>query len=314
MKMKNTKKAFTIIELMLAVAFIGTLLLSVAMLAMQLVNMYTKGVAMRSINALGGDIADDIKQTVNSSTLWSENIDAENGSSGYNKDSVVEAKQKYYLYDEKNNYGIFCTNSYTYIFNYQAAMLKYRNLVDKNGADNEGFLQIQISGSSNPARPYGLARIKDSSATLCRSAKSARSDATKENDFFVTSTATRTYGNVVSDHVVKVNSDKDLVVLLDGNDSNDGSDLELYDFTVMHATNSSLTRQALFDVSFVLGTMRGGINVMSSSNYCNQQAQSSSSATAEEKAAAEDMANVGMSYCAVNRFEVTVRQTGNAGV
>jgi type II secretory pathway pseudopilin PulG len=296
----SKKKAFTLIELMLAVAFIGTLLLSVAMLAMQLVNMYTKGVAMRSINAIGGDIADDLKQTITSSTKWSESIDPVDAGKGYNKEAVDNAKAKYYAYDKKG-YGIFCTNSYTYIFNYQSAMLKYRETGNTNSTD---YLLIKTSDSD--VRPYGLARVKDSAAVLCQSAKASGGSGAFFTPQVTIGSETTTYDGVESSNTIKVDP-KDLTVLLDGNDSNDGSDLELYDFSIMHATKNNLTGQALFDVGFVLGTMRGGINVMSSSNYCSQKAEGASEA-------AQNMANVGMSYCAVNRFEVTVRQTGNAGI
>ena len=299
----NTKKAFTLIELMLAVAFIGTLLLSVAMLAMQLVNMYTKGVAMRSINAIGGDIADDLKQTITSSTEWSENetspFNPIDGGSGFNKDAIEKARAKYYAYDDRG-YGVFCTNTYTYVFNYQPAMLKYRD----GKFDDGNYLKIKNEDTGEEL-PYGLARVKDPSAVLCQSAEKARKNATS-NAFFSDG-----HKGVAGDYTVTVKS-QDLTVLLDGKDSNDGSDLELYDFSVMHATRTSLTDQSLFSISFVLGTMRGGINVMSSSNYCSQKAQEG--LDAETKAAQEAMANVGMSYCAVNRFEVTVRQTGNADI
>lgn len=303
----NKKKAFTLIELMLAVAFIGTLLLSVAMLAMQLVNMYTKGVAMRSINAIGGDIADDLKQTITSSTKWSSSIDPEYGGTYYTKDIVEDAKKEYYAYNDKG-YGIFCTNSYTYIFNYQSAMLKFRE--QPVTTDTEDYISI-LQTDTSIQQPYGLVRVKDPSATLCNSAKAADKDGTSTTDFFWKDD--EKYKNVKDAHIIQVDS-KDLTILLDGNDSNDGSDLELYDFSVMHATKNSLTGQALFNVSFVIGTMRGGINVMSSSNYCSQKAQENADDEVATKEAKEKMANVGMSYCAVNRFEVTVRQTGNAGI
>lgn len=304
----SKKKAFTLIELMLAVAFIGTLLLSVAMLAMQLVNMYTKGVAMRSINAIGGDIADDLKQTITSSTKWSKSIDPAYGGANYTKDIVEDAKKEYYAYSDKG-YGVFCTNSYTYIFNYQPAMLKFR----ENPAamdDTEDYISIYQT-DTHIQRPYGLVRVKDPTATLCDSVKAADKDGTSTTDFFLKDG--EKYKSVGNAHIIQVDS-KDLTILLDGNDSNDGSDLELYDFSVMHATKNSLTGQALFNVSFVIGTMRGGINVMSSSNYCSQKAQENADDEVATKEAKEKMANVGMSYCAVNRFEVTVRQTGNAGI
>ena len=91
-KMNKSKKGFTLIELMLAVAFLGTLLLSVAMLAMRLVNMYTKGATMRAVNSVGSAIVDDVRSHVTSSNLWSESF--EEGPTKEDQDKLLLVRKR----------------------------------------------------------------------------------------------------------------------------------------------------------------------------------------------------------------------------
>ena len=262
--MKKTKQAFTIVELMLAVAFLGTLLLSIAMLTMQLINIYTKGATMRAINSTGSSMMRDIRSSVGASKEYAAINDSEDSEKDYlyrdNKDKESESR-----------YGMFCTGSYTYVWNYQNAMMDYRS--DKTG----NYLSIEVDGES---RPYGFARVADDG---CVKFKNERDNKAKK----IPSAAS------------------DMMVLLDGAESGDGTDLVLYDFSVLTATRNQVTSKALFNISFVLGTTRGGVNVVSSSNYC--QLNSNGGATA----ASQNMADVSMDYCSVNRFEFTVRQTGS---
>ena len=53
--MKKTR-GFTIIELMLAMAFLGTMLLGIATLIIRITNIYQKGLALRAVNSTGREI------------------------------------------------------------------------------------------------------------------------------------------------------------------------------------------------------------------------------------------------------------------
>ena len=311
---KNTKKGFTLIELMLAVAFLGTLLLSVAMLAMRLVDMYTKGATMRAVNSVGGAIVDDVRTHVTSSNLWTENL-----KDGFKtKDEYDASRKQYYrthtytvgdgVLEPKEtfvDYGAFCTNSYTYIFNYQTAMLKYRD--SKNKSDTESYLMV---GTETDHRPYALVRIKDTGCTQFKLLGMTEAEVNAYNDA-VTDEANKlpAYSSHYmqgENHYFKVDNMKGVTVLLDGSTSDEGTDLQLYDFAVMSATQSHVTNQVIYDIAFVLGTTRGGINVNSSNNYCTKEVAKSNQGVSN----AEDFADHAISYCSVNRFDFVVRQTG----
>lgn len=304
-KENSKKNGFTLIELMLAVAFLGTLLLSVAMLAMRLIDMYTKGSTMRAVNSIGGAIVDDMRTSITSSSNWTNHIeDFVINSEGIDK--AKEAERQYFRLHTNSetgfaDYGAFCTNSYTYVFNYQAAMLRYRE-----GA-TDGFIKI---GTSTSQRPYGLARIKDPGCSQFNLFMMSKDEFESYQKSLSTGGTPDSYDDSKvmygeNDYFEVSNLDKEVTILLDGGKSDDSTDLQLYDFTIMSATQSNVTEQAIYDIAFVLGTTRGGININSTNNYC----QKNSDAIKNEDYA-EAYANNSVNYCSVNRFEFVARQTG----
>lgn len=64
--MRN-KAGFTLIELMLAMAFVSILLLAIAGIVIQIGSIYNKGNTMRSVNQAGRNIVDDMRRTISSS-------------------------------------------------------------------------------------------------------------------------------------------------------------------------------------------------------------------------------------------------------
>lgn len=316
-KINKSKKGFTLIELMLAVAFLGTLLLSVAMLAMRLVNMYTKGATMRAVNSVGSAIVDDVRSHVTSSNLWS--VSFEDGLTKEDQDKSTRRYYRVHTYDVNDattgtktqfvDYGAFCTNSYTYIFNYQAAMLRYRNpeSVPETMPETQRYLMVGTNETNR--RPYALVRIKDTGCAQFNLLGMNEEEIKKYNEK-ITDDTQKLQENTndfmkAQGHYLKVNNEDDITVLLDGSTSDEGTDLQLYDFAVMSAAQSHVTNQVIYDIAFVLGTTRGGIDVKSSNNYCSKNSKVSG-----DTDAAKDFAHHGISYCSVNRFDFVVRQTG----
>ena len=313
---KQIKKGFTLIELMLAVAFLGTLLLSIAMLTMRLVDMYTKGATMRAVNSVGSAIVDDMNSHITSSTVWTDDL-----VDGKDKTALEDAKKQYLrvhhytVTDGSNTYkyadsGAFCTNSYTYVFNLQPAMLRYREEGDykpERFTDGKpGYLSIRKNGSSEKPRPYALARISDPGCAQFKHLGLSQAEVQDQINKKLESAGKTTVPYISSEYFQGANNyfetgANDLTVLLDGTTSDEATDLQLYDFAVMSAAQSKATNQSLYDIAFVLGTTRGGINVLSANNYC----QKNSNATEYT-----DYADNAISYCSVNRFEFVARQTG----
>lgn len=99
---------FTLVELMLAMAFVGALLLAIAVTTMQIMGTYTKGLTVREVNQVGRTITEDIQRTIASSTPF-EVSPAKTGAASDPVDS---------RYVTRPGGGRFCTGAYTYAWNY----------------------------------------------------------------------------------------------------------------------------------------------------------------------------------------------------
>lgn len=67
MNRRHKQTGFTLIELMLAMTFISMLLLAIALTTIQLSNMYTKGVTLKSVNEAGRSVGAALQRDVASS-------------------------------------------------------------------------------------------------------------------------------------------------------------------------------------------------------------------------------------------------------
>lgn len=108
----NTRsKGFTLVELMLSMAFISVLMVAIAMTVIQIMSIYNKGVTLRSVDQAGRSISQDIKYTLSSSQIL--DVDSA-GASG--NDFILQAR----LGDDATaqpDGGRLCTGTYSYIWN-----------------------------------------------------------------------------------------------------------------------------------------------------------------------------------------------------
>jgi len=137
---------FTVVELMIAVAFISLLLLAIAATVMQIGAIYNKGVTMKSVNQAGRDIVADIKRTIGESQSF-DIADAYkphdfNLGSGGSTD-----------YDG----GRLCTGIYTYIWN-----------IGKHVNPDDPSSQLNKYAGADSTKPIRLIRIIDSGGQYCK--------------------------------------------------------------------------------------------------------------------------------------------------
>ncbi len=92
------QKAFTLIELMLAMTFVSILLISIAMLTIQISNTYTKGITLRDVNQAGLAVSNDLHRSINASTAFDPTPGADS-------------------YVQQPTGGRLCLGNYTYIWN-----------------------------------------------------------------------------------------------------------------------------------------------------------------------------------------------------
>lgn len=84
--------------------------------------------------------------------------------------------------------------------------------------------------------------------------------------------------------------------------NSDENDLALYDLTVYPAMQSESTLHTLYSISFIIATTRGGININANGDYCRSVDNPKSG----------EYSNQDFNYCAVNRFDFVIRQTGES--
>lgn len=104
---------FTLVELMLSMAFVGILLIAIAMTSMHIMSTYTKGLTIRELNQSGRTISEDIQRTIATSAPFDVNP-AKTGAPSEMGDPEY-ANSKYVV---RLGGGRLCTGTYTYAWNY----------------------------------------------------------------------------------------------------------------------------------------------------------------------------------------------------
>jgi type II secretory pathway pseudopilin PulG len=135
MSRADKQAGFTIIELLLAMAFIAVLLLAIAMTVLQIGSTYNRGLTMKALNQASRSINDELARGVASARSFSIDADA-------------------HRYVNNAAYGgRLCLGTYSYIWNYGKA--RVNNHPDLNTFRNDST-QISFVKVSDPSASYCL--------------------------------------------------------------------------------------------------------------------------------------------------------------
>lgn len=132
----NKKAGFTIVELMLAMAFVATLLVAVAMTVIQIGNIYNRGITFKNVNQIGRSISSEVQRSM----IGGQSFDL---------------GTRYIQQGNPGDYwgGRLCTGQYTYIWNYGKAiqagdLLHLNTYEDPNSAKTIRFVKVPDSNAS----------------------------------------------------------------------------------------------------------------------------------------------------------------------
>ncbi len=139
-RLYRKRAGFTLIELMLAMAFVGALLVAIAMATIHIMSTYTKGLTVREVNQAGRTISEDIQRTIASSTPF---------------DITDGSDSKYIKRDGAG--GRLCTGTYTYAWN-------YGNTSQLGGNSSTNVYNVYEDDSESHIR---LVKVSDTGAALC---------------------------------------------------------------------------------------------------------------------------------------------------
>ena len=113
----SNQNGFTLVELMLSMAFVSILLVTIAMTIIQMATTYNRGITLKEVNQAARDISDDIERSVQSSALFTINEDG--------SDSINLVQSKTSVNDNTVVVsGRLCLGKYTYIWNTASAIEK----------------------------------------------------------------------------------------------------------------------------------------------------------------------------------------------
>ncbi|MBQ2643335.1 type II secretion system protein [Candidatus Saccharibacteria bacterium] len=264
MRKIRSKRGFTLVELSLSIAFIAILSITIALIINDAISTYRRGLTLNQINTVGMDLVDDIRAAIQNSPASIPSVCKDEdimGCISITKRADVELGGE--TIEDVPVLGAFCTGRYSYIWNTGYFFMGDDAIVDAEQAKLSGY-----DGDS-----FRLIKIRDDERAVCNS------ELDSENVF----------------DGIDVAGEDVVTVLL----SDDGANsLALYDFSVSEPAISDANNSTFYSMSFILGTVQGGVNVMSNGNFCT---------------APEDLENAGVEnfdYCAINKFNFAAQANG----
>lgn len=309
-KLKTSKQGFTIIELMLAMTFVATLLISIAVVTINIVSIYQRGLAIKAVNNVGRSLIEELTTSINSApavdTTSLCNHLASSGIGYTGSESVKECTDNHayrYVYNdradsENHQYsGVFCTGNYSYLWNTEYGINGLPGAATKTNTralsllyryeDKDGTYKNKTINPGN-AR---LIRIEDRTYRVCSAFlevqdKAGPGGSTANWEVDITKEAKGGADNIISMPTEGYLSAFDL-------------DLFLYEFTIQPISQDAVTLRTYMTGNFILATERGGIDITASGDYCQNSETS-------------QLDNLGaeFNYCAINKFNFAARTAG----
>lgn len=312
MKWRGRRQGFTMVELSLSLAFIAVLSITVVLIITNAVSSYRRGLTLNQVNTVGMDLVDDLRAAVqNAPTQVVESACASiylSGSSGENeciKDQAhsfvsVTRRSRVITGGETISdvpvFGAFCTGTYSYIWNSGYYFNDQDYKVQDVGKAKIVYRYIDKESGGTvktvEKRDFKLLKIEDDERAVCVSEALNKREVMASNaSYLVDGAAMRADFDITKFHVLE----QEPVDLLGGKDSS--NNLALYDLYAPKPAISTDNNDSFYAVSFILGTIQGGVNIKASGNYCATPGGKRSSAE-------------NFDYCAINKFNFAAQANG----
>ncbi len=311
--MPVNRKGFTIIELMLAMALLGTMMVAIASLIMRILDVYQKGLTMRDVSTIGREITSDLTRIINQSpTFFGDDKPTINPivTAGGNIDAASIRKYRTEYYNTASGGGVFCTGSYSYVWNKAASITTARNRANSKVGGDVMMHSDEIDATiANDLRSKGVFIIQGTDGYIVprlvrfadrnREACAHQANDTSNGTALLAESGGIKKSTTHFDLSSKGMSTDDFVELI----GNSKTDVAVYHFEVAPATQNESTGQIFYSGMFIIATIRGGVKINSNGNYCTGEAQDGS-----------EYIGYGFSYCAVNKFNFSARATGESAI
>ena len=298
----QSKAGFTIVELSLAIAFIASLLIFVAVVTSNILAIYQKGLTIKAINSVGRGLIDNLSSSVTSAPALSvssscmkismlaptgssavSNCMADNALRGYIYNAKVDS-------DGKQLYGVFCTGTYSYVWNTAYGIKDEKTISVRYNTDN------MLPKDANER--LTLARFKDPTRRVCTASMDLPTYRSRFDDSANYELDIRKYADNPSKDIVFPEPETNLLA---SNEVN----LLLYELTVFTPSTNTTTGRSLYTGTFILATERGGINIENTGDFCQNVDENGEYVTSS-------LGNLGaeFNYCEINKFNFAARTAG----
>ncbi len=328
---QKTKSGFTIVELTITMAFVAVLLITITIITINISSIYQKGLTLKAVNSVGRSLVDELTMAINSAP----SVDTRSLCKGFLSDDTevnecIKQNAMLYIfqdngpadygvsnsdYDNTENLqynGIFCTGRYSYFWNTyygdeagKTISVRYRN---ENGGEET------LTREPGNDIPFRLVRFEDRNYRLC--------SATLESGKYKTKFSSFSEGNPI-DMTNLANTPGDTAThpypvakpeegLLDAFDL----DLMLYNLNIFPISQDSVTLRTFMTGTFVLGTLRGSVDITRSGDYCQEDIlPGATDHNGTEDGYAGSSGNIfdtgaEFNYCAINKFNFATRTAG----
>lgn len=327
------RSGFTLVELSLSLVFIAILSIAVVLVMTGAISSYHRSITLNKVENVGSNLVRDIKVSIqnasaNGLTLLCDDIYSSNDTV---RKSCEQDKGKSFSYvtryalvkvnkereargTQMPVFGAMCTGSYTYIWNSGYLFDQNYSVTDESGANvSKASLTYKYNNNApTTISDFKLLKVKDSSRKVCESAMRYN----KNNDSFVDSyvdnnTMSKMQFNIDDNfNMAKFASTDELPVKYleedngvagtsedESDEDEDTNNMAIYNMSISIAEQNGMSRSSYYYGSFILGTIRGGIDIVASGNFCSAP-----------EGYNESVENI--DYCAINKFNFAALATG----
>ncbi len=139
--MNRINKGFTLIELMLAMAFLSMLLLAIAMIVLQISQTYNRGLTLKEVDQASRTMASDLSRDITNARVFSLDVNA----------------RKYVTQPWG---GSLCLGQYSYVWNFGQAISTY------NAGNRSASINV-LKDVNGQTSVFNFVRVLDTSASMC---------------------------------------------------------------------------------------------------------------------------------------------------
>lgn len=296
--MRGFKKrtGFTLVELSLSLAFISVLSITIVLIINNTISSYKRSLMLSQINTTGMELVEDVRTAVQNSSAKAVINECERYN-GAMRTICEDDKARNFVTikrfadvsgvgEDIPVFGAFCTGGYSYIWNSGYFYANERE-IKSNGAELSPALLKYTYYDDDDSNyitnsNFRFLKVKDKDRTICFSAmEKINSGEYSQNP------------EISNEFEINRIKEEPTVILAD----DPANQLALYDFSAEIPVSDESGFSTFYSMSFILGTLQGGVNVASNGNFC---------------VAPEDFESgfENFDYCSINKFDFAAQAIG----